>query len=76
VSYAQLKSGFVEIGGKQVRTSPMASLSKARQIAAILKEQIQKGEFTLTEPVMKFPIGNKLHSLNIRPKSPKGGSNA
>jgi uncharacterized protein (DUF39 family) len=54
----------------------MASLSKARQIAAILKEQIQKGEFTLTEPVMKFPIGNKLHSLNIRPKSPKGGSNA
>lgn len=74
VSYAQLKSGFVEIGGRQVRTSPMASLSKAREIAAILKEQIQKGEFTLTEPVTNFQIGNKLNALNIRGKAPKGGA--
>ncbi len=74
VSYSQLKSGFVEIGGRQVRTSPMASLSKAREIAAILKEQIQKGEFTLTEPVTNFQIGNKLNALNIRGRAPKGGT--
>ena len=68
VNYAQLKSGSITLNGKQVRTSPMTSLSKSREIAAILKEQIQKGEFLLTEPVMNFPIGNKLKSLKVRKK--------
>ncbi len=73
VNYAQLKSGFVELEGKQVRTSPLTSLSKSREIAQILKGQIQKGEFTLTEPVKSFPIGNKLNSLKIKGKAGKGG---
>ena len=68
VNYAQLKSGFITLDGKQVRTSPMTSMSKSREIAAVLKEQIQKGEFFLTEPVMNFPIGNKLKSLKVRKK--------
>lgn len=74
VNYAQLKSGFIDLLGKKVRTSPLTSLSKSREIAQILKEQIKAGKFTLTEPVMNFPIGNKLHSLKIRGKSGKGGS--
>ncbi len=75
VNYAQLKSGWIELDGKKVRTSPMTSLSKSREIASILKEQIASGQFFLTEPVMKFPIGNTLHSLKIRSKRARGGKN-
>ncbi len=69
VNYADLKSGCVEINGRKVRTSPMTSMAKSRQIAAVLKELIQKGEFILNEPVMKFPQDNKLNSITIREKS-------
>lgn len=69
VNYAQLKSGQIEINGKKVRTSPTTSMAKSRQIAALLKEMIQKGEFTLNEPVMNFPIGNKLNGITIREKA-------
>ena len=47
----------------------MTSMAKSRQIAAVLKELIQKGEFILNEPVMKFPQDNKLNSITIREKS-------
>lgn len=68
VSYAQLKSGFVEINGKKIRTSPMTSMHKSKEIAVILKEMIQKGEFTLTEPVVTFPMNNALNSLTVKGK--------
>ncbi|MBN2795408.1 MAG: homocysteine biosynthesis protein [Clostridia bacterium] len=54
VSYAELQSGSVEINNKVVRTAPLASLKKAREIANILKDKIEKGEFTITEPVQFF----------------------
>lgn len=68
VNYAQLKSGFVEINGKKIRTSPMTSMHKSKEIAVILKEMIQKGEFTLTEPVVTFPMNNALNSLTVKGK--------
>ncbi|NPA39047.1 MAG: hypothetical protein GXO57_01175 [Thermodesulfobacteria bacterium] len=55
VSYAELKSGKINIMGKEVPTSPVSSLPKARKIAQILKEWIQKGEMLLTEPVSALP---------------------
>jgi uncharacterized protein (DUF39 family) len=55
VSYEALQSGKIELGGKEVKTAPLASLYKARKIAALLKEQIQKGEFYLSKPVEMFP---------------------
>ena len=55
VSYAQLKSGQIEIGGKRVPTASLSSYSKALEIAKILKEWIQKGEFLLSEPVAPLP---------------------
>ncbi len=50
VSYKELKSGFVNINGKKIRTAPLSSMKKAREIANILKEQIKSGDFLLTEP--------------------------
>lgn len=51
VSYAQLKSGEISVNGKLVTAAPLSSYSRARQIAEILKDKIQKGAFLLTEPV-------------------------
>lgn len=56
VSYAQLKSGFITIDGKKVRTAPLASLSRSREVAQALKSWIESGEFTLTEPVAPLPM--------------------
>ncbi len=55
VSYAQLKSGRINIDGKFVRAAPLASLYLARQVALELKHQIEAGQFTLTEFVAPIP---------------------
>jgi len=57
VSYAQLKSGQIEINGQMVPTAPLSSVVRAREIAEILKEWIEAGEFLLTEPVKLLPDG-------------------
>jgi len=55
VNYAWLKRGKVTIQGKEVPTGGLSSDFKAVQIARLLKERIQKGEFFLTEPVAALP---------------------
>jgi uncharacterized protein (DUF39 family) len=55
VSYAQLKSGHITIDGKSVRTAPLASIALSRQVALELKQWIDAGQFTLTEPVAPIP---------------------
>jgi len=55
VSYAQLKTGSIEVKGKKIPTSSLSSYPKAVEIAATLKSWIQKGEFALTEPVTPLP---------------------
>lgn len=56
VSYAQLKSGRIVIDGKPVRVAPLASLFLSRQVALELKQWIEAGTFTLTEPVAPIPM--------------------
>jgi uncharacterized protein (DUF39 family) len=70
VSYAQLKTGKIEVKGKQVPTSSLSSYPKAVEIAQTLKSWIQKGEFILTEPVTPLPgieAGIAIKSLEERP---------
>lgn len=55
VSYAQLKSGRITIEGKTVRTAPLASMFLSRQVTVELKQWIEAGTFTLTEPVAPLP---------------------
>lgn len=64
-NYAALQSGEIEVNGRKIRTTPVASLAKARQIADILKSWIQKGDFLLTEPVRPMPTGTSLKQLKI-----------
>ncbi|MDR2907525.1 MAG: homocysteine biosynthesis protein [Bacteroidales bacterium] len=62
-NFAELQSGSIQIKGKTVRTTPVASISKAREIAELLKQRIAKGTFLLTEPVAAFPTGTSLKGL-------------
>ncbi len=71
VSYAELKSGKIEVNKKPVPTASLSSYSKAVEIANILKDWIQKGEFLLTEPVAPLPgaeSGIKFKNLEERPQ--------
>ncbi len=65
-TYEQLQSGSVEFRGENVKTAPLSSISKAREIADILKEWILKGDFLLTEAVAPLPLENKVNKLEIR----------
>lgn len=55
VSYAELRSGTIHVGGKDIQTVPLSSTVRAREIASILKEWIQRGEFQLGEPQHLLP---------------------
>lgn len=62
-NYAALQSGFIDVGGHKVRTAPLSSLARAREIAGILKQWIRKGDFLLTEPVRPMPAHASLKGL-------------
>lgn len=62
-NYAALQSGFIDVGGHKVRTAPLSSLARAREIAGILKQWIRKGDFLLTEPVRQMPAHASLKGL-------------
>ena len=62
-NYAELRSGSIEVRGQRVRTAPVASLRKAREIAEMLKGWIARGEFLLTEPVQPMPAHSTVKGL-------------
>jgi len=64
-TYAELKSGKVEVSGKQVPTASLSSYSQALVIANTLKDWIKDGRFLLTNPVE--PIPGPLSGLNTKP---------
>ena len=55
VSYKQLRSGEIILNGKKISTAPLSSYYKAREIANILKDWIEQGDFLLGEPQMLLP---------------------
>lgn len=55
VTYAELRSGWIEVQGKKVLSGPISSLSKARAIARELKRWIEEEGFALSEPVQLLP---------------------
>jgi CBS domain-containing protein len=56
VSYKELKSGSIEIDGSEVRTAPLSSYFMAKKVAEELKAWIEKGEFTISQPVERLAI--------------------
>lgn len=54
ISYAELKTGKIEVMGKMIDTAPLSSYPMARNIAIALKEWIKNG-FTIGEPQIPLP---------------------
>lgn len=55
VTYAELKSGSIEINGKKVPTGCFSSYAKARAVAQLLKDKIRNGSFQMTPTVQPLP---------------------
>lgn len=66
VSYKDLKSGWVEAGGKKIKTSPLSSFSAAKRIARALKQWIDTGSFFLTNPVELLSPRGSANPLPLR----------
>ena len=64
VSYAELRSGSVELEGRKVKTAPLSSLYKARQIAAELREKLLDGSFVMTQAVSALPRRETMNVLS------------
>ncbi len=70
VSYAQLKSGEIEVDGKSVPVAPLSSYPRAVEIAGVLKEWIQQGKFELTAPVAALPGAESGLTARVMPYHP------
>ena len=55
VSYAQLRTGEIEVEGRKVPTGPISSLNVARRIASELKRWVAEERFTLAPPLEPLP---------------------
>jgi uncharacterized protein (DUF39 family) len=69
VSYADLKTGKINLLGKEVLTAPLSSYIKAKEIAETLKGWILQGSFLLSEPARPLPSFMdqlKANTLEIR----------
>jgi uncharacterized protein (DUF39 family) len=65
VTYSQLKKGKISIEGKTIKTAPLASISRSREVAQELKKWIESGSFTLTEPVAPISDNRSFIPQNI-----------
>lgn len=72
VTYAELRSGKVEIDGRAAPTSPLSSLYMAREIAEDLKNMIEKGDFLLQGPI-KGLKDSEFKPLQIKKKETRVG---
>jgi uncharacterized protein (DUF39 family) len=66
VNYESLFSGEISLNGKKVRTAPLSSVKVARDIADVLRMEINEGRFFITEPVAMFPKTTGLNKLEER----------
>lgn len=66
VTYAQLRSGNIDLQGKSIPTSSMSSYARAREIAATLKDRISQGAFTLQEPIEYLPAEAGFKPMAVR----------
>ncbi|MCK5805589.1 MAG: homocysteine biosynthesis protein [Lentisphaeria bacterium] len=66
VSYAELKSGSIQVDGKDVPCSAMSSYAMAREIAHFLQDEIRRGDFPISQPLAPLPREQGMKSLEIR----------
>jgi len=70
VNYAQLKTGKINVKGKDIPTGNLSSYSKAREISEELKSWIKKGDFLLTERVAALPTAESGYAFKMLKERP------
>jgi uncharacterized protein (DUF39 family) len=68
VNYEQLRSGQIEVEGKNVAVGSISSYYKALEIANLLADEIRRGEFLVSRPIAPLPRDTKMKPLVIREK--------
>jgi uncharacterized protein (DUF39 family) len=66
VSYEELKRGEVNLLGRKVEAGAMSSYAKARQIAALLADEVRRGEFLLAPALRPLPAEQAFRGLKTR----------
>ena len=73
-NYEQLKSGSVRLGGREVPAAPLVSYAQSKRVAVTLKQWIEGGTFTLSEPAARLPgqgSSRPLAQKEPRPERPR-----
>ncbi|MCF7973167.1 MAG: homocysteine biosynthesis protein [Phycisphaerae bacterium] len=68
VNYEQLRSGRIEIEGKQIAVGSLSSYYKALEIANLLADEIRRGDFRLSQPLAYLPKDTTMKPLVAREK--------
>ncbi len=68
VNYEQLRSGRIEVEGKEIAVGSLSSYHKALEIAHLLADEIRRGDFRLAEPIQYLPQETTMKPLVIREK--------
>jgi uncharacterized protein (DUF39 family)/CBS domain-containing protein len=71
VTYAELRSGTVELNGEEVRTSSLSSFRRARKVALELREWVEKGNMQLALPTRPIDPNKTARPMHETKKGPR-----
>ncbi len=71
VTYAELKSGHVEVDGEEVKTSSLSSYRKALEVADTLKSWVESGKMELALPTRRINAERTSHPMRDRARAPQ-----
>jgi uncharacterized protein (DUF39 family)/CBS domain-containing protein len=71
VTYAELRSGSVEINGEEIRTSSLSSFRRARSVALELKEWVASGKMQLALPTRPIDPARQARPMHQTAKGPR-----
>lgn len=70
VTYAELKSGKVEIDGEEIRTSSLSSFRKAREVASELAKWVESGRMELALPTRRTDLTKQAGPMRESRRAP------
>jgi len=68
VTYAQLRTGQIEVEGKKVTVGSLSSYHKALEVANLLADEIRRGDFLLAKPIAPLPKDTVMKPMPAREK--------
>lgn len=65
VKYSELKTGKIEVNGKEVQATSLSSYAKALEISNILKEDILNSKFYLSRPIAPISRDRSFNKMKM-----------